>query len=207
MSERENPYFRTQLLEQALESDMQTDEERLLLKKHHEILKLIQDDQIRAGEISQMIKSLSSDQSYEGLSIKKNLHSSLHSIRMRINNNFNKLDELEKSNVLQDVYTRENKKYMQKEIAKDREKSRAELEARYQRIIKEQEEKRQKILTLLEQKNQEAKQQAIATKQEETRQPKQKKHYKKVSTKNTFHIYYLIFVAVVIFLVLIFRPK
>ena len=108
MSERcEDSFSNRSLLAKAIESDMQTDEERQLLLEYHSILKAIESDQEKLYKISEMIRNTPGGKTELDISIKKNLEASATNIAERINTNDRKLLNLESSTILKYVLDRE----------------------------------------------------------------------------------------------------
>ena len=102
-------YSSRSLLANALESDMQTDEERELLAEYHSILKAIEEDQARLQEIRGLLRKSSVDSELD-TSINENFGALLESVAKRIDINDRKLIKLQATTALKKVIERERRK-------------------------------------------------------------------------------------------------
>ena len=98
------------LLANALEEDMQSDEEIMLLAEYQKIVKQIEHDQERFHETRQLIGQIYSHGSSNYYAMKKSLEESADRIADCINENDRKLINLEATTALQNVLAREKMK-------------------------------------------------------------------------------------------------
>lgn len=141
MSERDYESMSNRsLLANAVISDMQTEDEKLLLEEYHAILKAIEDDQKIVQEINYVLRQTYSSENSDAISqdINNNLRQSTQQIAERIDKNDRQLITLE-TTALKNVLEREK----QKAFERERQKGKEALAKYREQELKKQEQLRQ----------------------------------------------------------------